>query len=314
MFLPTLPTLPCTDVPWNVSSPHTPLLPLTPYQKPLVVDRSMVKTILFLLAAIVIIALILLLPALTKLRRSYLKNRPFPEHWATILEQNLLIYKNLPESLRKRLHGHIEVFLAEKQFIGCGGLQINDRVKLMIAAQACLLLLNERGEYYPKLCSILVYPTAYVANQTTPIGNYVVQETKVVRLGESWAKDRVVLSWEQIKYDAKNWQDGHNVILHEFAHQLDQENKTADGVPVLETRSDYLAWAQVFTKEYQQLLTDVKRGAKTVMNPYGATNPAEFFAVATETFFEKPQQMASRHLDLYNQLKRYYKLNPIEWI
>ncbi len=224
------------------------------------------------------------------------------------------IYQHLPEPLQKRLQGHVNVILAEKQFVGCGGLSITSEIKLTIAAIASLLLLNERGEYYPKLCSILVYPSAYVVNQTKPISNYVVQESKVVRLGESWTRDRVVLSWSQIKYDTQNWQDGHNVILHEFAHQLDSESGTANGVPILEQESDYVTWALVFTREYQQLIKNVQRSSQTVMDAYGTINPAEFFAVATETFFEKPKQMAQLHPALYNQLKRYYKLEPREWI
>ena len=274
----------------------------------------MIKAIVFLLAIIVIIALIWLVPALTKLRRQGIKDQPFPLHWVTIIQQNLPLYKHLPQPLRKRLQGHVNVILAEKQFVGCGGLQITDEIKLTIAAIAALLLLNERGEYYPKLCSILVYPSAYVVNQTKPVSNYVVQETTVVRLGESWTRDRVVLSWEQIKYDTQNWKDGHNVILHEFAHQLDTESGTANGVPILEQESDYVTWALVFRQEYQKLIKNVERGGKTVIDAYGTTNPAEFFAVATETFFEKPKQMAQQHPALYNQLKRYYKLDPVEWM
>ncbi len=274
----------------------------------------MVKTVLFLLAILLIIALIWGIPALGAARRSRLKNQPFPRHWVLILERNLPIYKRLTESLSRRLHGHINVFLAEKQFIGCGGLRLTDEIKLTIAAVACLLLLNERGEYYPKLSSILVYPSAYRVKETKPVGGYVVQERTVVRIGESWARDQVVLSWEDIKRDATNWSDGRNVILHEFAHQLDQEDGRADGVPILEVRSDYLSWARVFKKEYQRLLRDVERGQKTVMERYGATDPAEFFAVATETFFEKPLLLKRKHPELYRELKRYYKLEPLEWI
>ena len=193
-------------------------------------------------------------------------------------------------------------------------MRLTDEIKLTIAAVACLLLLNERGEYYPKLSSILVYPSAYRVKETKPVGGYVVQERTVVRIGESWARDQVVLSWEDIKRDATNWSDGRNVILHEFAHQLDQEDGRADGVPILEVRSDYLSWARVFKKEYQRLLRDVERGQKTVMERYGATDPAEFFAVATETFFEKPLLLKRKHPELYRELKRYYKLEPLEWI
>ena len=273
----------------------------------------MVKTFFVLSAIALIIALIWVIPALTTLRYQRLKRQPLPPGWIAILEQ-IPLYGRLPLSLQKRLHGHIRIFLAQKQFIGCRGVQITDEIKLIIAAQACLLLLNERGEYYPKLASILVYPSAYVANQTVAISPYVMEERKVSRLGESWAKDQVVLSWEQIQRDLSSWQDGRNVILHEFAHQLDQEDGKADGVPILSSHSDYETWAQVFSQEYQQLLIAVQRGRKTVLDEYGATAPAEFFAVATETFFEKPRQLHSKHPALYQELKRYYRLDPLEWL
>ena len=271
----------------------------------------MVKTIFALSAIALLIASLWLIPALTKLRYQRLKRQPLPPAWTAILKQ-IPLY-GLPSFLQKRLHGQIQIFLAQKQFIGCRGVQITDEMRLLIAAQACLLLLNERGEYYPKLTSILVYPSAYVANQTVAVGPYVMEE-KVSRLGESWARDQVVLSWEQIQRDLSNWQDGRNVILHEFAHQLDQEDGKADGVPILPSQSDYGTWAQVFRKEYQQLVMAVERGRKTVIDEYGATAPAEFFAVATETFFEKPRQLNSKHPALYRELKRYYCLDPLEWL
>ena len=134
------------------------------------------------------------------------------------------------------------------------------------------------------------------------------------RLGESWIRDQVVLSWEQIKQDTSHWNDGHNVVLHEFAHQLDSEDGKTNGVPILPKNSDYLLWAKVMTKEYQQLCRETQQGVKTVIDAYGATNPAEFFAVVTETFFEKPHQLLDKHPELYRLLQSYYQLNPVEWI
>ena len=186
-------------------------------------------------------------------------------------------------------------------------------MKLVIAAISCLLLLNERGKYFPRLRSILVYPSTYLVNETTYTGNYVVEARRVARLGESWTSDQVILSWEQVKRDTCNWRDGHNLVLHEFAHQLDQEDGRAEGVPILQRNSDYPIWAEVMTEEYQQLCNDVERGVKTVIDSYGATNPAEFFAVATETFFEKPHQLLKKHPALYKQLQRYYQLDPVQW-
>jgi Mlc titration factor MtfA (ptsG expression regulator) len=273
----------------------------------------MLQTIIVLGSIAIIIALIWTTPLLKKLKRQTLKNRPFPWYWLSILEQNVPIYKRLPKALQKRLQGHIQVFLAEKQFIGCGGLKITEEIKLTIAAQACLLLLNETGNYFSSLVSILVYPSAYVVKATKTLGDRFLEEKEEVRLGESWQRGQVVLSWENIQYDMNAWQDGHNVILHEFAHQLDQEDGRADGVPLLEKRTDYQRWARVFSDEYQRLCYQVERGFKTDIDRYGATNAAEFFAVVTEYFFEQPQQILKNHPDLYHVLKYYYKLDPIEY-
>jgi Mlc titration factor MtfA (ptsG expression regulator) len=274
----------------------------------------MIQTIIVFLIISLILTGILINPIITKQRRNRLKKRPFPPLWNAIAENNLPIYTRLSPDERRRLQGHVQVFLAEKQFIGCQGLQVTEEMKLTIAAVACLLLLNERGEYFPKLRSILIYPSAYVVNETVATSEYVVEERRVARLGESWSRDQVVLSWEQVQQDTRNWSDGHNVILHEFAHQLDQEDGKAQGVPILPRKSDYPIWARVMTEAYQQLCNDVQRGIKSVMDSYGATNPAEFFAVATETFFEKPQQLLNMHPGLYELLQGYYQLDPEKWV
>ncbi|MEH2278263.1 MAG: M90 family metallopeptidase [Nostoc sp.] len=273
----------------------------------------MIQTIVVFLIIGLIITGILVNPVLLTRRRNRLKHRPFPPLWNAIIENNLPIYPCLSPNELRRLQGHIQVFLAEKQFIGCKGLLVTEEIKLTLAAVACLLLLNERGQYFPRLRSILVYPNTYFVQETTSIGNYVVEERRVARLGESWTTDQVILSWEQVKQDTNNWRDGRNVVLHEFAHQLDQEDGKAEGVPILQRNSDYPIWAKVMTQAYQQLCNDVMQGVKTVMDSYGATNPAEFFAVATETFFEKPHQLLSKHPAVYEQLQRYYQLDPVQW-
>jgi Mlc titration factor MtfA (ptsG expression regulator) len=272
-----------------------------------------VEAIIFILIIGLILTGIFIHPILIKQRRNRLRRRLFPPLWHAIIDRNLPIYSHLSFNERKRLKGHIQVFLAEKQFIGCGGMQVTEEMKLTIAAVACLLLLNERGEYFPKLSSILLYPSTYLVNETVTISNYIVEERNVARLGESWTKDQLVLSWEQVERDILNWRDGHNVILHEFAHQLDQEDGKAKGVPILQRKSDYIIWAKIMTKEYQQLCQDTQRGVKTVIDSYGAVNPAEFFAVATETFFEKPHQLRKKHPALYEQLQRYYQVDPEQW-
>lgn len=274
----------------------------------------MVKTVIVFLVIGLIITGILVNPVFIKQRRNRLKHRPFPPHWNTIIENNLPIYLCLLPAERRRLQGHIQVFLTEKQFIGCRGLQVTEEIKLTIAAVACMLLLNEQGEYFPKLRSILIYPSTYFVNQITATESYIIEERREARLGESWVNDQLVLSWEQVKQDTCNWRDGHNVVLHEFAHQLDQADGKADGVPILSRKLEYTIWAQVMIKEYQQLCNNVQQSVMTVMDSYGATNTAEFFAVATETFFEKPHQLLTNHPALYELLQRYYQLDPVQWV
>ena len=274
----------------------------------------MIATIIVCLIIGLIITGIFLSPVLVQRRRNRLKARLFPPLWNAIIENNLPIYPRLSPKERKRLQGAIQVFLAEKQFIGCRGLQATEEMKVTIAAVACLLLLNERASYFQKLRSILVYPSAYLVRETTYTQDRVIEERLVARLGESWMNDQVILAWEQVKQDTFNWRDGHNIVLHEFSHQLDQEDGKADGVPVLQQSSDYLIWADVMTQEYLRLGHDIQQGKKTVIDSYGATNPAEFFAVVTETFFEKPQQLLRRHPELYKLLQHYYQISPVLWV
>ncbi len=233
------------------------------------------------------------------------------EHIAP-LTKYLPLYHRLPEDLKQQLHGLVNVFLVEKKFVGCGGLEITDEIKVTIAAQACMLLLNRKSRFYPKLKTIYVYPHTYVAKGLQNDGGLIV-EGKSVRLGESWQNGPVVLTWDSVTGGARNVQDGQNVVLHEFAHQLDQEDGEADGAPILDSRSCYRSWAAVLGREYERLCQKEQGRRRSVLNKYGATNPAEFFAVATEAFFEKSKQMHNHSPELYEELKRYYKLDPLEW-
>lgn len=273
----------------------------------------MLQTLIVLLAIGLVGLGIFIQPWLAQRQRRRLQNRLFPARWRALVECTLPMYGQLSADERRRLQGHIQVFLAEKQFIGCQGLVVTEEMRLTVAAVACLLLLNERGSYFSQLKSILLYPDAYLVNQSTTTMPYIVEERQEVRLGESWSKDQVILSWEEIKADMKHWQDGHNLVLHEFAHQLDQENGQAQGVPVLKRPTDYSQWAEVMRKEYKQLYYAVQQNRATVMDGYGAINPAEFFAVATESFFEKPLALQAYHPALYDQLKGYYQVDPVQW-
>ena len=180
---------------------------------------------------------------------------------------------------------------------------------IALLAASCLLLLNRETKWYPRLNTILVYPSTYVGPDRGTYGG----EAESVRLGESWDTGVVVLAWDSVKRGALNFDDGHNVTLHEFAHQLDQEDGNADGAPILEQRSSYRAWARILSREYERLIKRSKRGRSSVMDSYGATNPAEFFAVATETFFEEPEQLSKKRPELFEELKAYYHVDPREW-
>jgi Mlc titration factor MtfA (ptsG expression regulator) len=244
-------------------------------------------------------------------KRRRLLATPFPAAWDLILTKNLPPYARLTPDLRRQLQDAIRIFIGEKSFEGCGGLTMTDEIRVTIAAQACMLLLNRRVECYPGLYSILVYPSTYVAGIRHTGGTQ--PEDNSVRLGESWPIGAVVLAWDSVRSGAINFHDGHNVTMHEFAHQLDQLDGSSDGVPVLANRSAYSAWARVFSKEYEELRQKTAHGRKSLLDAYGATNPAEFFAVATETFFEKPGRLKSRHPELYAELAGFYRVNPSDW-
>lgn len=223
------------------------------------------------------------------------------------------IYQRIPDPLKRQLHGHIQVFLAEKHFYGCAGLDLTDEIKVTIAAQACLLLLNRKTDYYQKLFSILVYPSVFVVDREMRDEAGVHIQKQNILSGESWEVGKVILAWDEVLEGAQDMTDGENVVFHEFAHQLDQEDGAANGAPLLAKRSAYLSWARVLGRAYDELRQALERGESTVINPYGAQNPGEFFAAATEAFFETPQRMRATYPELYEELSRYYRVDPAAW-
>jgi len=247
---------------------------------------------------------------LRRRRRAAVRRRPIPDEWRALIDRNVPYVGRLPPEDRAELFGLVQVFLAEKHFEGCGGLELTDEVRVTIAAQACVLLLHRDTDDYPNLTSILVYPTTYVVREGRRTAEGLVAEGPQARLGESWARDVVVLAWDSVLSGAADIHDGHNVVLHEFAHQLDQEGGDGDGAPALPRRSMYVAWARVLGHDFDQLVRDVAHHHRTLIDRYGATNPAEFFAVVTETFFEKPRELRARHPELYALLKEFYRQDP----
>ena len=223
------------------------------------------------------------------------------------IAQDFLTFARIPHDLRDELEGLMHVFLYEKSFEACGGLEaVTRHMQHVIAAQACLLLVNRNHDYYRKLRSILLYPTAYNAKNEHGHDD--------VRLGESWQSGSVVLAWESVIAGGRNQEDGSHVTLHEFACQLDQADGAAYGVPELASAATYRDWSLVFNQAFRRFQRKLEKGRRTVIDPYGATNPAEFFAVATETFYEKPKQLSEHYPEVYEQLKRYYRVDPVKWI
>jgi len=250
-------------------------------------------------------------------RRQRLRSQPFPESWLQIVRRNVPYYDRLSASEQEELRSNIQVFMAEKNFEGCGGLEMTDEIKVTIAAYACILLLHRQHDFYPRLRTILVYPDAYPVKVVRPGPGNMVIEGHEMRAGESWHTGAVVISWNHVLHRPGDPQEGRNVVLHEFAHQLDQEDGMVDGAPLLEgatfsqMRHRYQTWARVLSAEFQQLRRAAEDGRETVLDTYGAQNPAEFFAVATECFFEKPGQLKEQHPALYAELKEFYRQDPL---
>ncbi|MEX1186860.1 MAG: M90 family metallopeptidase [Gemmatimonadaceae bacterium] len=248
---------------------------------------------------------------ISRRRRERLRAKPAPPAWRAILERNLSIFRRLPPGDQAELLGHVQVFLAEKHFEGCGGLELTEEIRVTIAGQACVLLLHRESDYYPELTSILVYPSGYVAREERHVGGGIWEEGGEDRLGHTApGMKALVLAWDSARHGAADPESGANLILHEFAHQLDFENREVDGVPALDTRGEYVAWARIMSAEFEALRRAQDAETPTLLDTYGATNPAEFFAVCTEAFFERPRALRSRHPALYAELRRFFRQDP----
>lgn len=247
-------------------------------------------------------------------RRGKTLSGPFPGEWEGMVERSVALYRRLPDPLRDELKRRMLLFLHEKRFEGCGGLAMTDEIRLTIAAQACLLILNRPADraLYPGLSSILVYPDAYIAPEWIPLDGDLYVETTGVQSGESWQEGMVVIAWKDAKRESKDTKGPYNVVIHEFAHQLDQESGWADGTPILQSRGKYDSWQAIFKREFTRLREE-GTGRDSPLDDYGALDPAEFFAVATETFFQAPRRMAEGLPELYGELRDYYGLDPAEW-
>jgi len=242
-------------------------------------------------------------------RRVQLVAAPFPDDWLAHIRTNVGLYESLSKAEQQKLRDDLRILIAETNFEGCGGLTMTDEIRVTIAAQASILLLGFDHDYFERVRTILVYPSGFRSPDGWAAPDGVVH-MDVGNLGEAWHHGTVILAWDAIVAGGQNPRDSQNVVLHEFAHQLDFLDGVADGTPPLHNRAEYRKWHEVMTAEYAQLVAEAEHGHPMVLDAYGATNPAEFFAVSTECFFEKSIQMQRRHPRLYETLKQYYCQDP----
>lgn len=247
-------------------------------------------------------------------RRERWREEPFPEHWRRLVERRVAMFHRLNAADQQELLGHTRVLLEEKHFEGAGGLLMRDEVRVTIAAQAAVLLLHRETDYFPRLKSIIVYPTGYIASEAARAEGGIWSVGDEHLLGHTQRDLRaLVLSWDDVRVGAADPTDGQNLVLHEFAHQLDFEDGTTDGTPALDTGPQVRSWAEVLGRELEALRRAADAGEVTVLDPYGAEDLAEFFAVATETFFERGRALRDRRPQLYAELRRYFQQDPAEW-
>lgn len=252
----------------------------------------------------------------TNWRRKRIAKGSFSQEWEHILSDNVSYIQHLPAELQKRLKELITIFLHETNFEGCAGLEITDKIRVPIAAQACILILgtDDYSFVYDDLRSVLVYPKPYVAKIKNRNNSFFVEEGFQQRHGEAWSRGTIVLAWDQVQNGARDIHDGQNLVFHEFAHQLDYEYGATSQVEEEYEESQFLSWARVVGDEYQQFVSALQQNRETLLDSYGATNLAEFFAVITECFFERPMELKNQHPKLYHQLSEFYRQDPETYI
>lgn len=272
----------------------------------------MTTTALFAAAAGVFLVGFVFLILRGNARRKKYFDAPFPKKWERILRRDVPAYAFLPDALRGKFHRRVKEFLAEKNFEACGGLtKISDEIALAVAGNASLLVMNRAGKAWRTLHSVLVYPEAFAApGDESETDGGLIRRERGTRDGESWTFGSVVFSRQRILRDIALHGNGQNVVIHEFAHQLDSDDGIAGGRPEFADPADARAWTDVSARELARLRSG---DAATVIDEYGAENPAEFFATSVEAFFEKSSAMKRAHPELYALLSRFFALDPADW-
>ncbi|MBH1987344.1 MAG: zinc-dependent peptidase [Burkholderiales bacterium] len=244
-------------------------------------------------------------------RRQRQRSTPFPPAWRAIIRRRVPLAARLPADLQMQLRRHIQVFLAQTPILGCQGQEVDDEVRVTIAAQACLLLLNRADAHFAGLRQVLVYPSAFLAPVEHRDEAGVVQSGRDWRAGESWQEGQVVLSWADVLEGAARPHDGWNVVIHEFAHQLDARAGISEGMG--EGMGESARWHRVMQPAFEGLQAEVDAGEEPFLDPYGATDAVEFFAVVTEAFFEQGAELAEVHPALFAEFLDLYGVDTRSW-
>lgn len=228
-----------------------------------------------------------------------------------MLKRDVRLYGLLTPDEQAKVRDYVRVFTAEKNWEGCGGLQLTDEMKVVIAAQAGILVVGLGPIYFDNVLSILVYPDSYVAPKQATVRGGVVVEEDSPRLGEAWYRGPVILTWSEALAGAQRRNHGRNVVFHEFAHQLDMLNgRWVDGMPPLKSNDQLQRWTETLEQHYRRLVENCEHGRHTTLDCYGAVSIVEFFAVATEAFFEKPAAVQQHLSSLYDLFREYYGQDP----
>lgn len=245
-------------------------------------------------------------------RRRKLLETPLAAEARAVMHGAAPLTAALPEELRARHEGCVQVLLAEKNFEGVGDLEPTDAMRLAIAGQAALLQLRAGADHYPGLDTVLIYPDAFVVDHGLPDEDGFVHEGPDELAGESWQQGVVVLSWRDVTDEARR-RNGYNVVLHEFTHQLDEQTGAADGLPLLADATSAGPWAAAFQSAFSRHRGLVDSRREVLFDADAAENAAEFFATAVELFFEYPTDLASEYPDVHRVLAAYLELDPSRW-
>jgi Mlc titration factor MtfA (ptsG expression regulator) len=242
-------------------------------------------------------------------RRKKILAQSWPDEWSLHLQRNVRLSWEMSDEETAALQDRIKIFVAEKNWEGCEGLQLTEEMKVTIAAQACLMLLAIKDWYFDNVTTVLVYPKAF----RRETGDGLIAGQSQHRAGEAWQGGPIILSWKDSLSGGRNEDDGQNVVIHEFAHALDGLDGEMGGNVMFDDAATTQKWKQVVDEGYAKLCEAKETGRRTLLDHYGATNRAEYFAVATETFFEQPREMVREYPQLYSLLKKYYRLDPTPW-